>query len=97
MNGASAPGDPDRARVRPIDAREDLQQGALARPVSPDDPEELASLDVEGDVPQRAELVIGNCLEGMHGSLLEGVDAMAGDTEPLADASHLDCDRPVAR
>ena len=45
------PGHPDPARVGAVDAGEDLQQRALARAVAPDDPEELALVDVERDAP----------------------------------------------
>jgi hypothetical protein len=39
------------------DAREDLEQGALARAVAADDPHHLAALDLERDVFQRPQVV----------------------------------------
>ena len=46
-----AAGHPDRARVGAIDAGQHLQQRALARPVAPHDPEELAAVHVKRDPP----------------------------------------------
>ena len=47
----------DAARGRLGDAAEDLQQRALARAVAADDADDLALLDLEGDVLQRPELL----------------------------------------
>ena len=41
------------------DARQDLEQGRLAGAVVPDDSYHLARSDVEGDVPQRPDHVVG--------------------------------------
>jgi hypothetical protein len=54
--GGEATGDLDRTRVRPVDARQQLQQRALARAVATDDAEELALADLEGDPVQRVQL-----------------------------------------
>src|SRR5688572_17899999 len=52
-----APGDVDPARGRRGDAREHLQQRALAGAVVADDAERLASRDLEVDVAQGPELL----------------------------------------
>ena len=52
---AHAAVDLDGARRRLRDSREDLQERALARPVSADDADDLAALDLEGDVPERPD------------------------------------------
>ena len=51
--------DRDPSRVRTVDARQTLQQRALAAAVAPDDAEELACGDLEADVLQRAEGLAG--------------------------------------
>ena len=81
--GRDAAGHTDAAGVGPVDAREDLQQAALAGPVAPDDPEELALVDVEGDVPQRPVLAVLHARERVRRPLLEGVDAVLRDAERL--------------
>jgi hypothetical protein len=52
--GSEATGEPDPAGVGAVDARQQLQQGALPRPVAPEDAEELAFADLEGDVVESA-------------------------------------------
>ena len=88
--GRQATGHSDRARVRCIDAREDLEQGALSRSVLPDDAEELAGANVERDVAQGTELAILDAGERMRHALLEGVHSVLGDAERLLDSARLD-------
>src|SRR5207302_11106468 len=83
------PGHPYPARVRSVDARHDLQQGALAGAVAPDDPEELSPVDVERHVAQRVELAVLDPGQGMHRALLERVDLVLGDAEGLIDPTGL--------
>ena len=58
MNGASRPAMRIRPGVGPVDAGQDLQQRALAGAVLADDPEELALVDVEGDVVEGVQLAV---------------------------------------
>ena len=58
MNGESRPSMRTVPRVLPVDAGEDLEQRALAAAVRADDPEELASLDRERDVVERALVLV---------------------------------------
>ena len=68
----------------PVDARQDLQQRALAGAVAPDDPEELAPVDVEGDVSQSLQLAVLHPCEGVGGALLERVDRCSGIRKRLS-------------
>ena len=56
QQAADAPADFDLAGGGGGDAREDLEQGALAGAVAADDAEDLALLDLEADVAQGPEL-----------------------------------------
>src|SRR6185503_13138770 len=56
--------DRDRAAVDGVDAGQALQQRALARPVAPDDAEELALLDGERDVLERDEVLAAAAAQG---------------------------------
>ncbi len=58
MNGARRPAMRTLPAVGRIDAGQDLEQRALARSVLAHDPEELALVDVEGDVAQRLQLAV---------------------------------------
>ena len=94
MNGAMPPAQPDVARVRPVDPREALHQRALAAPVAADDPEELAGLDLEGDVLERVELLVGRCAaNGMQDALLERVDVLCGERKVFETPVHGDGER----
>ena len=90
-----AAGDPDRPAVGPVDARQQLQQGALAGAVAADDPEELALVDLEGDAVERVQLAVLAGREGMHRALFEGVDALGRDPEGLVEILDLDRERRV--
>ncbi len=86
------PGHADPPGVGAVDARHDLQQRALAGAVAPDDPEELALVDVEGDAAQRAQLAVLAARERMQRALLERVDPLVRDAEGLLDPAGLDDD-----
>ena len=89
--GRQPAGHLDPAGVRPVDAGEQLQQGALAGAVAADDAEELALLDLEGDPiegPQLAELAGG---EGSDDPLFQRVDPVGRNAERLVQV--LDPDR----
>ena len=68
--GRQAPRHPDPAGVGAVDARQDLEQGALAGAVLARDSEELALVDVEGHVAQRMELAVLHAPKGMGRPLL---------------------------
>jgi hypothetical protein len=53
-------GDPSLRRAG--DSGEELQEGALARTVGPDQTEDLAAFDLERDIPQRPELTAARVL-----------------------------------
>ena len=78
---ADAAADRGSALGRSRDAGEDLEQRRLAGAVSPDDPERLAFLEVERDVPESPDLLVSAPM------LLPG--------EPLADVRHRLAQRPV--
>ena len=82
-------------RVGPVDAGEDLQQGALAGAVAADDPEELALADVEGDAVERPQLAVLAGGEGPDDALLERVDPVGRDPERLVEVLDLDRQRGV--
>ena len=77
--------DVDVARVALVDAREALQQRRLAGAVAAHDAEELAGLDGERDVAQRAQLVEAAAPQRVQRTLLERVDPLARNLERLAD------------
>ena len=62
-----------RARVRRDDPRQQLQEGALARPVVAHDRHRLARADVEVDVVDRPEVLRGGAAAAQHGLLERGV------------------------
>ncbi len=57
------PGDRDAPGVDAVDPGDALQQGALAAAVAPDDPKELPSSDLNRDVLDGAQLVVGRWSE----------------------------------
>ena len=61
MNGASRPAIRIAPSIGPVDAGQQLQQGALARAVAPDDPEELTLADLEGDAVEGLQLAVLAC------------------------------------
>ena len=74
-------GDHDAARGRRDDARDQLQERALAGPVAPDDPDRLARKDLHRDVVERFELVVGHAaLDPADRVLLERADPLAQHT-----------------
>ena len=75
--------DPDVA-LRPVDARQAFEQRALAAPVAPGDPEELAWLHSHRDVVQRLVCVAADPAPRMEGPLLERVHLLLRDSERLA-------------
>ena len=94
--GGDQPGDPaagaDRALVGPHHAVDQLEQGALARPVQPHQADGLTLLDVEGDVVDGKELLLQR--QSSHrgdGHLLEG--AVVLHREHLRHVAHLDRNR----
>jgi hypothetical protein len=87
------PAHADRAAVDPVDAREALQQRALARAVAAHDAEELALADGEGDVVQRLQPVGRRAAQRVQGALLERRDLLVGKAELLRHALHADSER----
>ena len=83
--GRQAPVHPDPPAVDAVDAGQALQQRALAAAVAPGDPEELARAHVEGDVAQRFERLVAGAAQRVQRALLEGVRALLGHAERLAD------------
>src|SRR4029453_13206329 len=61
---AQPPAQPRLADARLGDARQDLQQGALAGAVAADDPHHLAAPHVERDVAQRPDRLVRIALAG---------------------------------
>ena len=84
------PRNPDLPAVGAIDARQDLQQGALAGTVAPHDADELALGDVERDPADRFEHLVIARREHPQRPLLERVDPLDRDPERLVDVVHLD-------
>ena len=76
-------GHPDPPGVGAVDAGQHFEQRALARPVTTDDPEELALVHLEVDSAQRLELAIADLPQGMRHPLLERVNPLVGDPEGL--------------
>jgi hypothetical protein len=92
MKGAS---DLDRPRIGFVDARQELQQGALAGAVAADDAEELALADVEGDPEQGVQLAVVARGEGMDGALFQRIDPLGRNPEGLVQIPDPDGDRGV--
>ena len=86
------PGHADAPGVGAVDARHDLQQRALARAVAPDDPEELALVDVEETSRSARSSRWPPRRERMQRPLLERVDAVLRDAEGLLEPAGLDDD-----
>ncbi len=94
--GGEAAGDLDRPAVGRVDAREQLQQGALAGAVAADDPEELALGDVEAEVVEDVERATGRAAERVAQASAQGRGRPAtGNVEPLAEPADLDGGRPL--
>ncbi len=91
--GGQGAGHADRPGVRPVDARQQLQQGALAGAVAADDREELALADVEGDAVERPQLAHLAGGEGVQHPLLQRVDLVGRDAERLLEVAGLDRER----
>jgi hypothetical protein len=89
--GRQPAGDADPAGIGAVDARQQLQQGALAGAVAPDDAEELALADLEGDALKGAQLAVIGRGEGVDDPLFQRVDPVGRDAEALVQA--LDRDR----
>jgi hypothetical protein len=89
--GGQPAGDADPPGVGPVDARQQLQQSALAGAVAPDDAEELALADLEGDAAERPQLAVVATGEGVDDPLFQRVDPVGRDAEALVQA--LDRDR----
>ena len=88
--GGDPPGDPDRAAVGGVDAREQLQERRLAGAVAAGDAEELARPDVERDVVEGAELPVLDGAKRVQDPLLEGlhaVDRARGRSSPRRSSS----------
>ncbi len=87
-----APVDVDRAVVDAVDPGQALQQRRLARAVAPDDPEELARADVEGDVAQRRQRVVASPgASGCSARSLSVWTCSCGQAELLRHAVDEDC------
>ena len=71
-----------------------MDERALARPVTPHDPEELARVHVEGDVVERMQEVRVAMGERVGDPLAQRVHAVVGDRELLGDALDIDHGRP---
>ena len=67
-----------------VDAGEALQQRALAAAVAAGDAEELALVNRERDIGERAERLIRHAPPRVQRALLERVKALFGDTERLS-------------
>src|ERR1019366_2989459 len=80
----------DRARVGTVDAREDLEQGALARAVVSDDARELAGRHLEADVAESIQSPVPRGAPPMGEPVLEGRAVVERDAELLGEALHLD-------
>ena len=75
---------------------EDLQQGRLAGPVAPDDPEELAAVDLEGDVAKRLEArVTWPAASGCRTRSLIESTRCSGIWKRLDEVADLDRQRPI--
>ncbi len=49
------PVEDDVTRVRPVEARDDVERGRLPRPVRPDQADDLAGVDVQGEAVERED------------------------------------------
>ncbi len=78
-----ATSDPHLARAGLGDPAQDLEQGALARPVAPDDADRLARLDVEVDVFQRPESLAGARRTGWRSRPISASAAVVGRSSPV--------------
>ncbi len=78
--------DRDLSAIGLIDAGEALQQGALAAPVSSDDPEELTGGDLDADILNRVQHARPARPERVQHALLERVGPLAWQAEALAHA-----------
>ena len=85
-----APIDHDRTVIDVVDPCEELQQSALAAAVSTNDPEELASGDLERHVLNGTQRVHVAPAERVQGPFLERVILLARKPEGLADAIQRD-------
>lgn len=65
------------------DAREDLEQGALAVAVAPDDSEDLALADLEADIAQRPKLAALAVAVILHADLEQRVGPPARFGRPV--------------
>ena len=90
-------GHPHLPGVRSVDAGEDLQQRALARPVTADDPEELPLVDLERHIAQCTKLAVLRPREWVRDALLERVHPVLGNPEGLGNTAGVDHDRSGAR
>ena len=88
MNGRHPPAHPDSPGVGLVDPGQALHESGLAAAVAADDAEELAALDLHGDVAERAQLLDLPLAEGVQRTLLERVDLLVGEAERLRDAAH---------
>src|SRR5204862_3126327 len=85
--------DTDGPGIGAVDAGQDLQQCALARAVTPDDPKHLAHPHVERDISQSPELAIVRLPERMEHALFQRVHLLLWDLEGLRDPANLNYDR----
>ena len=85
----------DRPGIGFVDARQQLQQGALAGAVATDDAEELALADLEGDAVEGAQFAVVAGGEGVDGALFQRVDPLGRNPEGLVQI--LDLDRGRSR
>ena len=90
MNGESRPRTRDPPGVDAIDPGDALQQRALAAAVAPDDPEEFALGDLERDVLDGVQFVVGGRAQRVQRPLLERRVLLVGQAERLADVLHRD-------
>ena len=81
---------PHAAGVGCVDARQDLEQSALSGAITADDSEELAAVDVEGDLVERAQMAVLGRAQRMDDPLLERVDTVLRNAKGLGDVPHLD-------
>ena len=86
-------GEPDPAAVGSVDARQQLQERRLARPVAPRDPQQLPLGHPERDPAEGVEGRVLDRRERTHHALLQHHDPVARNPEGLVEVLDLDGDR----
>jgi hypothetical protein len=89
------PRHPDPSAIGAVDTRQQLQQGALARSVSPHHAKELTSAHFERDIAKDLKVPVFSRPEWMGDPFFEGVGLTVGYTKALAEPPDLDRNGPV--